>query len=549
MSTAPTGERRNRRTALHIALAGVIGVGLVAVPGDDATPTQASGPATKKAAPLSVNLALGATATATSAAGGQTAANAVDGSATTTWCATQWTGAVTVDLGAVRKLDSVGVTLGATAFPSSVAISLATDTESWRPVSSAQNIALDANTPSYVALPRVQSARFAQVTVTTGDGSPACVGEIRLFGADRATDQMMLGADLSFTQQEEAAGTRFTDAGKQSDPVRILRAHGGDWVRMRLWLDPPPGFSDLANDLALARRVKAAGMKIYLDIHYSDFWADPQHQDIPAAWQGQDLATLAETVRAYTHDVIAAFARQRTPVDMVSIGNEIRNGMLWPIGQIDWTADTGWDNLATLLRAGVEGAESANPRGHRLRVMLHYDQGGNNPGSTRFFTNMIDRGVEFDVIGLSYYTFFHGPVASLRDNIDQLATDFDKDIVIAEAQSAWTLANGDTTGNFVWQRSQLEPGYPASAGGQLSLNNDLLSILANAPNGRGMGLFYWSPEWVPGVGWTPGAGTPNDNLTLYDFQGRALPSIGMFENPTVVCRRYDRFGVPCVVPA
>ena len=86
------------------------------------------------------------------------------------------------------------------------------------------------------------------------------------------------------------------------------------------------------------------------------------------------------------------------------------------------------------------------------------------------------------------------------------------------------------------------------AGGQLSLNNDLLSILAHTPNGRGMGLFYWSPEWVPGVGWQPGAGTPNDNLTLYDFQGRALPSIGMYENPTVVCRRYDRFAVPCVVP-
>jgi arabinogalactan endo-1,4-beta-galactosidase len=140
-------------------------------------------------------------------------------------------------------------------------------------------------------------------------------------------------------------------------------------------------------------------------------------------------------------------------------------------------------------------------------------------------------------------------VASFRDNVDRLATRFGKDIVVAESQSAWTLANGDTTGNFVWQASQLEGGYPASAGGQLSLANDVLSILAQVPGGHGKGFFYWEPEWVPGVGWEPGAGAPNDNLTLYDFQGRALPSIGLFENPVAVCQRYDAHGVPCVIPS
>ena len=102
----------------------------------------------------------------------------------------------------------------------------------------------------------------------------------------------------------------------------------------------------------MARRIEAAGGKLYLDIHYSDFWADPQHQDIPAAWQGQDLPQLTNTVRAYTQSVIKAFAAQHTPVDMVSIGNEIRNGILWPVGQVDWSADTGWDNLTTLLQSG-----------------------------------------------------------------------------------------------------------------------------------------------------------------------------------------------------
>jgi arabinogalactan endo-1,4-beta-galactosidase len=154
----------------------------------------------------------------------------------------------------------------------------------------------------------------------------------------------------------------------------------------------PTGERASRDGVALARQVRSAGMKIYLGIHYSDFWADPQHQNTPAAWQGQDLPTLAGTVQGYTRDVIAAFAKQGTPVDMASIGNEIRNGMLWPVGQLDWTADTGWDNLATLLKAGVAGARAANPPHHQPRVMLRLDQGGSNADSTRFFGNLISQG-------------------------------------------------------------------------------------------------------------------------------------------------------------
>src|SRR5262249_58694743 len=131
----------------------------------------------------------------------------------------------------------------------------------------------------------------------------------------------------------------FSDNGVPGSPLQILDRHGANYVRLRLWVDPPAGYSDLASDLKMARQIKAAGDKHYLDIHYSDFWADPQHQDIPAAWQGQDLSQLAQTVESYTHDAFAAFAAQGTPVDMVSIGNEIRNGMLWPVGQVDWSAD------------------------------------------------------------------------------------------------------------------------------------------------------------------------------------------------------------------
>jgi arabinogalactan endo-1,4-beta-galactosidase len=280
---------------------------------------------------------------------------------------------------------------------------------------------------------------------------------------------------------------------------------------------------------------------------YSDFWADPQHQDIPAAWQGQDLSQLTATVQSYTQQAISAFAKQGTPVDTVSIGNEIRNGILWPAGQVDPATGAGYDALATLLKAGVAGARAGNPAGHQLRIMMHYDQGGNNQLSQAFFQNLVSRGVQFDVIGLSYYPFFHGTMSQLRANVDALATQFHKKIVIAETQYPWTLANGDSTGDFVWQTSQVSAGYPASPGGQLSFVTDELSILAQVPGGLGAGLFYWAPEWIPGVGWEPGAGTPNDNLTLFNFQGTALPSIGIFGSPAAVCESYDPYGVPCVI--
>ena len=189
-----------------------------------------------------------------------------------------------------------------------------------------------------------------------------------MYGPDPAAAGLDFGADLSFTPQELAAGAAFSYDGRPGTPVTITREAGANDVRMRLWVNPPPGYSDLASDLALARQVHAAGMKVYLDIMYSDFWADPQHQDIPAAWAGQDLTQLTATVRSYSQQVVSAFARQGTPVDLVSVGNEIRNGILWPVGEINCTSCGGWDNLAQLLKAGVAGAQAGNPAGHKLLI-------------------------------------------------------------------------------------------------------------------------------------------------------------------------------------
>jgi len=521
-----------------------------------ATASQAATHATAQAnAAPTVNWALGGSATATTAESANPASNAIDGDAGTDWCTSGWTGTLTIDLGNARTLTDLGITLDSTSPSASASIELASTAGNWQQVPALRDLALDPGSPMYFPLPNPTSARYAELTVYSDTGADVCVGEVRAYGPDPAASGMDLGSDLSFTPQELAAGATFSYEGDRGTPVTIMREAGANYVRMRLWVDPPAGYSDLATDLALARQVRAAGMKIYLDIMYSDFWADPTHQNIPAAWAGQDLAQLTTTVTSYTKQVISAFAQQGTPVDMVSIGNEIRNGILWPIGEINCTDCGGWANFTQLLKAGVAGAEAANPPGHKLLIMMHYDQGASFTLSSAFYSELESYNVPFDVIGLSYYPVLSEPaISGLRANVDGLATEFGKPIIIAETQYPWTLANGnsplgDSTGDFAWEQSQLDPGYPATPGGQLSFVTDELSILAQAPDGLGAGLFYWAPDWIPGVPWEPGTGigSPNVNMTLFNFEGQALPSIGIFQNPAEICERANPGSSPCVV--
>jgi arabinogalactan endo-1,4-beta-galactosidase len=547
-----------KRSFMLLAAGGalLVAVPLAAVGAASATAT------TTKAHTVSsvptVNWAIDGTATATTAESGYPASNAIDGDASTDWCTDGWTGTLTVDLGQAHHLTDLGITLDNNSPSASATIEYASTAGDWQQAPALKDLALDPGNPMYFPLGHQTSARYLELTVYSDTGADVCVGEFRAYGPDPAAAGMDYGADLSFTPQELAAGAKFTYDGKEGTPVTIMHEAGANYVRMRLWVDPPAGYSDLATDLALAKEVAASGMKIYLDIMYSDFWADPTKQNVPAAWAGQDLDQLTSTVQSYTQQVISAFAGQGTPVDMVSIGNEIRNGILWPYGELNCAAGSdcgGWPALAQLLKAGVAGAEAGNPAGHKLLIMMHYDQGGSFSLSSAFYSELESYGVPFDVIGLSYYPVLDEPALSdFRANVDGLATEFHKPIVVAETQYPWTLANGnspldDSTGDFAWETSQLEGGYPATPGGQLSFVTDELSILALAPDGLGMGLFYWAPDWIPGVPWEPGTGigSPNVNMTLFNFEGEALPSINIFQNPAAVCERYEPYSSPCVV--
>jgi arabinogalactan endo-1,4-beta-galactosidase len=341
------------------------------------------------------------------------------------------------------------------------------------------------------------------------------------------------GADLSFTLQLERAGVRFNDHGTVRPVERILAQHGANYVRLRVWLNPPAGYSDEASALEMARRAKRAGLKVLLDLHYSDFWADPGHQDTPAAWLGQDLDTLARTVHEYTRRIIATFARRGAPVDMVQIGNEVTAGMLWPVGQIYRADGAHFPEFSTLLKAGIAGARAGNPRGQRLDVMVHIDRGGDNGGTRWFYDHIAEQGVEFDVIGLSYYPFWHGPLADLKANLVDTGARYGKPVIVVECAYPWTMGNGDQLDNLITSPDVLPDGalYPPTPQGQAAYFEAFREILRQVPDGRGAGFFDWSPEWIPGVGWTPGEGNPNDNLTMFDWQGTALPSVAAFRAP------------------
>jgi len=345
------------------------------------------------------------------------------------------------------------------------------------------------------------------------------------------------GADMSFLPQLEEAGVQYRDlAGRVRPAEQILALEGANYMRLRVWVDPPPGYSDKARALALAKRAKRAGLKILLDPHYSDFWADPGKQPIPASWP-TDLDGLTQKIRSYTRSLLCDFADQGTPVDILQVGNEITNGILWPVGQLYLSDGTQqWPQFAQLLKAGIAGAREAadrRARAHPLRIMLHIDRGGKMGDTRWFFDNITAQAVPFDIIGQSYYPMWHGSIAELQANLNDSVSRYGKPVLLAEVAYPWTFEDGDGRGNIVGPDAVLPDvdRFPATPAGQAAFYEAVREVVLAVPGGQGLGFLAWEPEWVPGVGWQPGAEASNDNLTQFDFTGHALPSIRAYRRP------------------
>ncbi|MEO7311930.1 MAG: beta-galactosidase GalA [Chitinophagaceae bacterium] len=274
----------------------------------------------------------------------------------------------------------------------------------------------------------------------------------------RETGKMM-GADISFLPQLEARGMKFTDKGLEKDAIEILKDHGFNYVRLRIFNEPAndsgyspkKGFCDLEHTKAMAKRVKALGLKLLLDFHYSDTWADPGKQFKPAAWKGLDYEGLKKALYDYTKNVMQELKDQGTLPDMVQVGNEINHGIVWPDGNV-----RNLDNLAGLLHAGTAAVKAVAPA---TIMMMHIALGGQHDESTFFIDNMLARGVWFDVIGQSYYPKWHGTLQDLQDNLGKLTAKYNKDIIVVEYSAlkkevnkiAFEVANGRGKGTCIWE--------------------------------------------------------------------------------------------------
>jgi arabinogalactan endo-1,4-beta-galactosidase len=346
--------------------------------------------------------------------------------------------------------------------------------------------------------------------------------------AGAASTLAIHGADLSTLQRAEDLGARYSDtSGTQGDPLLILKAAGLNYVRLRVWVNPASGYNNQARVVAFARQVKAAGLKLLVDFHYSDTWADPGKQFTPSAWSGHSLSQLETDVYQHTFNVCNALKAAGATPDMVQVGNEINPGMLWPVGRL--TGGTaGWSNLAGLLTAGYNAVKAVSAA---TQVMLHIANGGQHDQAIWWFDQARAFGVKWDVSGVSYYSYWSGTFSGLQSTLNDMASRYGKPVVVAETAYPFTLGNADSTGNSISSSSQLTSGYPATEAGQRANFLAVINALKAVPGGRGLGYFYWEASWyaVPGNGWDPaninGSGDGWDNQALFNWSGRALSAI------------------------
>ena len=313
-----------------------------------------------------------------------------------------------------------------------------------------------------------------------------------------------VGADLSFLKMAEDSGKVFKDNGEAKPGLEIFSSHGYNWIRLRLFHSPDRLPNDLEYTIEMAQQAEEYGFKFLLDYHYADSWADPGKQPIPEAWQGLSVDVLADSVYHYTKQTIEAFRQAGVMPEMVQVGNEIRNGMLWPKGKLP----NNWDNFAKLVRAGVDGVDAGRGQAARPLMMIHYDQGADAEGAFDYYRKFNSYNIPYDIIGLSYYPWWHGNLLELRENLLSLVDNFDKDIILVETAYNWRES----------QYKNTTPPYPETPEGQREFLASVNRTLLNISSPKIKGIFWWEPAVMGGLG----------SRGFFDRQGNALPVMDVF---------------------
>lgn len=276
------------------------------------------------------------------------------------------------------------------------------------------------------------------------------------------------GADVSWVSEMEAANKKFyNNAGVEQDLFKILKDKGINAIRLRVWVNPVSGYNNTADVLTKARRARAANMRIMIDFHYSDTWADPGHQTKPAAWNGQSIAQLKTAVYNHTAGVLTTLKEAYIIPEWVQVGNETNNGMLWEEGK----ASVNMKNFADLVLSGYNAVKAVNPSS---KVIVHLSNGYDNTLFRWMFDGLKSNGAKWDVIGMSLYPS---------------TTDW-------AAKNTQCLANmTDMVSRYGSEVMICEIGMPASEPvAAKAFITDLIAKNKSLPNSKGLGVFYWEPQ-------------------------------------------------------
>jgi arabinogalactan endo-1,4-beta-galactosidase len=283
------------------------------------------------------------------------------------------------------------------------------------------------------------------------------------------------GADIGWLQQMEATGYKFyDDNGVEQDCMKILKDHGMNMIRLRTFVNPSQnkasGHCSKDETVAMAVRAKKMGMRIMIDFHYSDSWADPGKQRKPAAWEGHDFPTLLKDMYDYTFDVMNALKTAGVTPEWVQVGNETPGGMIYPEGRI-----SNWPQLAQLINKGYDAIKAVSPNS---KVILHIDQGNNSKRFTTWFDNAKANNAKYDVIGFSYYPWWLNgkpdytlSIDDLGKNLNDMASRYGKEVMVVEV-------GGEDT-------------KPQNTYDMLVA---VIEKVKAVPNGKGLGVVYWEPE-------------------------------------------------------
>jgi len=360
---------------------------------------------------------------------------------------------------------------------------------------------------------------------------------------------MISGVDLSTWQQMQDAGiTYFNQKKAIKDVLSFISEKGINSVRLRLWNDPfdenhlsyAGGENNLSTTLRIAQHMYNHHFSVFLDFHYSDFWADPGKQFKPKAWQNFPFVDLVSAVEKFTVATLIAFKKADIPVSFVQIGNEITNGLLWPDGKIfagDEIIPGGFDRLSQLLQAGISATRKVFPQ---AKIVLHLERSGDADYYVFWFQEMQKRKVDFDIIGLSYYPFYHGSLNAFSKTIDVCQQTLKCSTMIVETGYIYTTKSVEGNSLIVDDENDQRLPYPPTLKGQAAFIDDLLTLVKEKSI---LGFYYWEPLWLPGphVSWSSLAGRKyikeenkkggNEwaNHALFDYDGHALPAWNMIE--------------------